>query len=67
MGKIAMQCYSVNEMIAGGIEAVPQEEDQVKKFSPVIYTTGSSVGALIIQYTSATLTAAKGFRQAMDI
>ena len=62
-----MQCYSVNEMIAGGVKAFPEEEEQVKKFSPAIYTTSGSIGALMMRFTSAGLTGAKGFRQAMDI
>ena len=52
LGKSAMQCYAVNEMIAAGVEAFPQEEEQVKRFSSMIYSTMGAVGGILMRFTS---------------
>lgn len=67
LGKSAMQCYAVNEMIAAGVEAFPEEEEEVRRLSSLIYTSIGSIGAIVMRFTSAGLEDGLGFRESMDV
>ena len=54
-------------MIAAGMEAFPEQAEQVKRLSSMIYTTMGAVGGILMRFVSGSLADWAGFRSSMDI